>query len=92
MNALMRIINATTVELRGMPLIVRWVTVGATSASVVGGLVGLVVGLFAYPPTAWFAVFELGVPAGLVGGIVALIGALVITAGRRITRRITHSG
>jgi membrane associated rhomboid family serine protease len=92
MNALKRVMNAIAVELRGMPLIVRLVTVGAASASVIGGLVGLVVGLFAYPPTAWFAVVELGVPAGVVGGIVGLIGALILTAGRRITRRITPSG
>lgn len=84
--------NAIAVELRGMPLIARWVTVGAASASVIGGLVGLVVGLFAYAPTAWFAVFELGVPAGVVGGVVGLIGALILTAGRRISRRITPLG
>ena len=59
MNALKRVMNAIAVELRGMPLIARWVTVGAASASVIGGIVGLVVGLFAYAPTAWFAVFEL---------------------------------
>jgi hypothetical protein len=92
MNALKRIMNAIAVELRSMPLIARWVTVGAASASVIGGIVGLVVGLSAYAPTAWFAVFELGVPAGVVGGIVGLIGALILTAGRRIRRRITPSG
>jgi len=92
MNALKRVMNAIAVELRGMPLITRWVTVGAASASVIGGIVGLVVGLFAYAPTAWFAVFELGVPAGVVGGIVGLIGALILTVGRRIRRRITPSG
>jgi hypothetical protein len=82
-NALKRVMSVIAVELRGMPLIARWVTVGAASASVIGGIVGLVVGLFAYAPTAWFAVFELGVPAGVVGGIVGLIGA---------RRRITPSG
>jgi hypothetical protein len=75
-----------------MPLVARWVTVGAASASVIGGLVGLVVGLSSYAPTAWFAVFELGVPAGIVGGIVGLIGALILAAGRRIRRCITPSG
>jgi hypothetical protein len=91
MNALKRVMNAIAIELRGMPLIARWVTAGAASASVIGGIVGLVVGLFAYAPTAWFAVFELGVPAGVVGGIVGLIGALILTTGRRIRRRITPS-
>ncbi len=92
MNALNRVVSAIAVELRGMPLIARWVTVGAASACVVGGIFGLVVGLFAYAPTAWFAVFELGVPAGVAGGIVGLIGALILTAARLIRRRTTPSG
>ena len=91
MNALKRAMNAIAVELRGVPLIARWVIVGAASASVIGGIVGLVVGLFAYAPTAWFAIFELGVPAGVVGGIVGLVGALILTAGRRIKRHIAPS-
>jgi hypothetical protein len=91
MNALERTTKAIAAELRDMPLIVRWAIVGAATASVVVGLLGLAVGL-AYPPTAWIAVFELGVPAGVFGGIVGLLGGLTLTAGRRIKRRITPSG
>jgi len=92
MYALKRAMNVIAVEPRGVPLVARWVVVGAASASVIGGIVGLVVGLFAYAPTAWFAIVELGVPAGVVGGIVGLVGALILTVGRRIKRHITPSG
>jgi riboflavin transporter FmnP len=59
---------------------------------VIGAIVGLVVGLLAYPPTAWFAVFELGVPAAIAGGVVGLVAALIVTAGRRIKRLIVTAG
>jgi len=43
-----------------------------------GAIVGLIVGLNVYPPTAWFAVLEIGIPAGLAGGLFgAFVGALV---------------
>jgi hypothetical protein len=48
--------------------------VSGVALGLVGGVVGLVVGLISYPPTAWFAVLELGVPAALGG---ALLGALI---------------
>jgi hypothetical protein len=79
--------NAIVVELRGMSLIGRWVVVGAVSAALVGGIVGLVVGLLAYAPTAWFAVFEAGVPAGVAGGTVGFLGALIVVVGRWIKQR-----
>jgi hypothetical protein len=37
-----------------------------------GGVVGLVVGLVAYPPTAWFAIVEVGLPAGVLGAVLGL--------------------
>jgi ABC-type uncharacterized transport system permease subunit len=69
------------------PLPARWAIVGATSAGVIGAIAGLVVGL-AYPATAWFAVFELGVPATIAGGLVGFVAALIVMAGRRIKRLI----
>ena len=44
--------------------------VGCIVFAAIGGAIGLVVGLRVYPPTAWFAVLEIGVPAGMVGGLV----------------------
>jgi hypothetical protein len=84
-------VNELVVELRGMSLPERWAIVGAVSAGVVGAIVGLIVGLSVYAPTAWFAVFELGVPAGMAGAVVGFVAALIVSAGRRITRHIRPS-
>jgi ABC-type uncharacterized transport system permease subunit len=60
--------------------VTRYAVVGATACAILGGVVGLVLGLRAYPATAWFAVFEVGVPAGIVGAVVgALVGLLAVT-------------
>ena len=37
-----------------------------------GALAGLVLGLLSPPPTAWFAVLEVGVPAALLGALAGL--------------------
>jgi len=68
-----------------MPLVARFVVVGSTSALVVGGLVGLVLGLIAYPATAWFAVVEVGIPAGVLGAVGGLLVGGVVVAVRKIT-------
>jgi hypothetical protein len=57
-----------------MPIVARFAVVGSVTASLAGGVIGLVLGLLAHPPTAWFAILEVGVPAG---GLGAAIGALV---------------
>jgi hypothetical protein len=44
----------------------------------VGGVAGLVIGLRAYPPTAWFAVLELGIPAGFAGAVLGLLAGSVV--------------
>ena len=44
-----------------------------------GAAVGLIVGLLANPATAWFAIFELGLPAAMIGGLLGLlIGVLTL--------------
>lgn len=76
-------VNAFIAWLRDMPMLGRWVSIGAISAGVTGGIVGLVIGLFAYAPTAPAAAFELGFPATLTGGTVGFVaGVIVMTAGR----------
>ena len=55
-----------------IPVPVRWMLLGAVVFGIVGGVLGLVLGLAAYPPTAWFAVFEVGVPAAFLGALLGL--------------------
>lgn len=59
---------------RGAELVARTALV----LGVLGGLVGLVLGLVSHPPTAWFAVLEVGVPATLLGLLVGLGLALAL--------------
>lgn len=62
-----------------MPLLLRSVVIGATCAGLFGAVVGLVVGLRTYAPTAAFAVIELGLPATFAGAVVGLaIGSLLL--------------
>jgi hypothetical protein len=58
---------------------------GAGIGGVAGGLAGLVVGVFVYAPTAWFAVIELGLPAAVVGGVGGVITGLVVKATHRVS-------
>ena len=54
--------------------------------AIVGGLVGLGIGLHVYAPTAWFAVFEVGMPVAVAGGCVGLVAA----GGLMFARRVCH--
>jgi ABC-type uncharacterized transport system permease subunit len=75
--------TSSRAHLATLPPVTRYAVVGATAGAILGGLVGLVVGLRAYPATAWFAVFEVGVPAGIAGAVVgALVGLLAVTVHR----------
>jgi hypothetical protein len=49
--------------------------------------VGLVVGLRVNPATAWFAVFEVGVPAGIVGAVLGALFGLLAVSVKRINHR-----
>lgn len=70
-----------------LPLVLRAVVIGAACIGVVGALVGLVVGLFTYAPTAPFAVVELGLPAAVTGALVGFVVGSVLLAVRAIRQR-----
>jgi hypothetical protein len=67
-----------------LPVLPRSAVAGAVCAGALGGVAGLVLGLLAYPPTAWFAVFEVGIPAAMAGGILGLVAGSVALAVRRL--------
>jgi hypothetical protein len=56
-----------------MPLLARCVVVAAVLGAVVGGAVGLGIGLAVYPPTAWFAILEIGIPSFFICAVVGLL-------------------
>jgi hypothetical protein len=66
-------------------LLWRWTFFGAAFAGLAGAIGGLIVGLLVYPPTAWFAVFELGLPASILGGLIGAGSGAVVCAVRRVT-------
>ncbi len=65
-------------------LIQNWAAKGAICLGAVGMIVGLIVGLFAHAPTAWAAMFEVGIPAFLLGALVGAITGAVAVALRRV--------
>jgi len=70
---------------RDLPFIAR-VTLGAgILCGAVGGIVGLIVGLYANPGTAWFAVIELGLPTFVSGCFIGFFVALIWQGVRRRT-------
>ena len=68
-----------------MPIVRRFAVIGSIVVGFLGALVGLILGLYTYPATAWFAVFEVGVPAGIAGAVVgALVGVVAIVVRRAV--------
>lgn len=72
-----------------LPTVLRWSVGTATVLGIAGGLTGLALGLAAYPPTAWFAVLEVGVPAAFLGLFLGA-GAGLVALG--LERRSTAAG
>jgi hypothetical protein len=78
--------GAIQARMAGVPIWGRYAVVGGTSAGAAGALAGLVIGLLVYPPTAAFAVLELGLPAAVVGGVVGLAAGFLLSTLRRMRR------
>lgn len=74
-----------------MPLATRYVVGGALVAGSAGCVAGLVIGLVVYAPTAWFATFEVGVPAAIAGAVLGLvIGSVAMLLNRARCRSTTR--
>jgi riboflavin transporter FmnP len=84
-------VKALTDSVRGMPLLARWVGIGAISAGVTGGIIGFAFGLFFYAPAAPFAAVELGLPATLAGTVVGLVAGTIVMMVRSIMRHWVRS-
>jgi hypothetical protein len=69
------------------PLPLRWAMVGAVGLGALGAIAGLIIGLIVHPPTAPFALLEIGIPATLVGGLVGLASGSIVSAARHIGAR-----
>lgn len=67
-----------------VPIPVRLATIGGAFAGACGSALGLLLGVRAYPPTAWFAVFEVGVPAAVGGAVLGLVVGAVVSATNRV--------
>jgi hypothetical protein len=77
--------------IRGLPVLDRWVIVATVLAGVTGAIAGLVIGLFAYAPTAPIAAAEIGLPATVAGAIVGLVGGMIAATAARIRRYAARS-
>jgi hypothetical protein len=56
-----------------LPIPLRHAVIGAAVIGVPGALAGLAIGLWTYVPTAWVAIFEVGLPAALLGAVFGLV-------------------
>ena len=69
-----------------LPLVLRWSVRSGLVFGMVGAVVGLLLGLAAYPATAWFAVLEVGIPGFVVGMLLGAAAGFVTLAARRLAR------
>jgi len=67
-----------------VPRIARWAATGLIVCGLLGAVLGLVLGLRAHPATAWFAVFELGLPAAIVGALGGAVAGVIASLLGRI--------
>jgi hypothetical protein len=70
--------------LRELPVPLRHAVVGAVVLGVPGAIVGLVIGLRTYVPTAWAAILEVGLPAAFLGALLGLVVGSLVYAYRHL--------
>ena len=73
-------------EVVRLPLVPRCAVSGSLIGAFAGGLVGLILGIRSNLATAWFAVFELGLPGGVCGGLIGAVTGLAVWVYRRVVR------
>jgi hypothetical protein len=76
-----------TVQIRADPSPGNCAIAGMLLASAAGAIIGLVIGLHVYAATAWAAMFELGIPAAVVGAAAGLFVGCAIALARRFRPR-----
>lgn len=70
-----------------LPLPLRHAAFVSGVFGAIGGLIGLIVGLRTHVATAWAAMFEIGVPAGMLGVCLGLLTGSVAWMVQRIRHR-----
>jgi hypothetical protein len=70
-----------------LPLPTRCGVIGGALLGGIGLVLGFVIGLFVYAPTAAFAALELGIPATVVGEVVGFTVGGLVALGRRMKQR-----
>lgn len=83
-NRMGRIRRALRDFLRELPIPLRHAAIGVVGLGVPAGIVGLVIGLLTYVPTAWAATFELATPGALVGFMLGLVSGSLVYVHRRV--------
>lgn len=78
--------------LQDLPLPIRGAVLGAIALGVVGCVAGLAVGLRVYPPTAWAATVEVGLPSAALGAALGALIGLSCGVGPRLRRSRGLSG
>ena len=67
----------TPVAIVGLPPPLCFAAMGGLALGALGCVIGLVIGLNVYAPTAWAATFEIGIPSALLGAILGLAAGSV---------------
>jgi hypothetical protein len=84
--------RTTAARSAGWPRPARWALIGAAGTGGFGTIVGVIIGLFVYAPTAAFAGVELGIPSTVVGAVLGAAAGAMAAVGRRFSRNRPPSG